>query len=169
MRPGAHAHPRPRPAPCQSRADWYTAYANQLASWGYAVAQYDTKFLTMPSVASELALLPRLLAWLSAASADAASPLHAQLDLGQLLTAGHSRGGKLAALALAQPASSGSVRAAYLLDPVDETKYSPASAENPSAAAALAHSGRPVGVTGAGIASGCNPAEGNYAVVFAAA
>lgn len=57
----------------------------------------------------------------------------------------------------------------YLIDPVDATSYAPESPDYPSAAAALAASGKPAGITGAGVLSSCNPTAGNYAVLFNAA
>ena len=56
------------------------------------------------------------------------------------------------------------VNAAFLFDPVDCTRYAPETVDNPSAARALAASGRAVGIAGAGMQSGCNPVEGNYEV-----
>ncbi|KAF8056356.1 hypothetical protein HT031_006355 [Scenedesmus sp. PABB004] len=71
------------------------------------------------------------------------------------------RGGKLAALQLA---TNPSVRAAYLVDPVDNTMFSPESEQYPSAAKALAAAQprRRAGVSGAGVVSLCNPADANY-------
>lgn len=62
------------------------------------------------------------------------------------------------------PAENPLIRAAYLVDPVDNTQYSPESPENPSATKALAASGRAAGISGAGILSSCNPEGGNYKV-----
>ena len=56
------------------------------------------------------------------------------------------------------------IRAAYLVDPVDNTKQSPESPEFPSAAKALAACGREVGITGAGLVGSCNPEGSNYKV-----
>jgi len=61
------------------------------------------------------------------------------------------------------------LKATYLLDPIDVTSYAPVSPDFPSAAAALAASGKPAGITGAGVLSSCNPTSGNYAVLFKAA
>jgi hypothetical protein len=38
----------------QSRASYYAPYATRLASWGYAVLQYDTPLLAMPDTATEV-------------------------------------------------------------------------------------------------------------------
>jgi hypothetical protein len=84
-----------------------------------------------------------------------------------MVAAGHSRGGKLATLLFA--AGTYNISAAYLLDPVDVTTFTPDSPQNPSAARALREKGLPVGITGAGIKSSCNPEEGGYGVMFEAA
>lgn len=55
-------------------------------------------------------------------------------------------------------------KAAYLVDPVDVTQFSPESLDNPSATRALAGSHLQVGITGAGIIGSCNPAESGYKV-----
>lgn len=57
------------------------------------------------------------------------------------------------------------VRAAYLIDPVDNTQYQPESADNPSAEKALKASGKAVGMSGAGVIGPCNPDGGNYKVI----
>ena len=56
------------------------------------------------------------------------------------------------------------VNAAYLVDPVDNTKYSPEGEEYPSGVKALKRVGKPVGITGAGIMGRCNPEGSNYKV-----
>jgi hypothetical protein len=50
------------------------------------------------------------------------------------------------------------------VDPVDNTRFSPESPDYPSAAMALAESGREVGLMGAGIVGSCNPEGSNYKV-----
>ena len=54
------------------------------------------------------------------------------------------------------------VKAAYLIDPVDNTDFTPESADYPSAIRALLQSGQPVGISGAGIVGRCNPNGSNY-------
>ena len=66
-------------------------------------------------------------------------------------------------------AEDSALKAAYLLDPVDASSFAPESPDNPAAAKALAASGKPAGITGAGVQGSCNPAAGNYAVMYAAA
>jgi hypothetical protein len=56
------------------------------------------------------------------------------------------------------------VKAAYLVDPVDNTRQTPESPAYPSAIRALRAAGLPVGITGASITSSCNPADANHQV-----
>ena len=56
------------------------------------------------------------------------------------------------------------VKAAYLVDPVDNTSQTPESPAYPSAVRALRAAGLPVGITGASIASSCNPTDANHLV-----
>jgi predicted dienelactone hydrolase len=53
----------------------------------------------------QLSALPQLLQWLSAQNDDSSNELlHSRLDMARVAVAGHSRGGKLAALQFAQGA-----------------------------------------------------------------
>ena len=81
------------------RASFYAAYADAMASHGYAVAQYDLPLLKYLQDSTEVALLPGILAWLRQLTAPG-GVLSNQLDLSCMGLAGHSRGGKLATLAL---------------------------------------------------------------------
>lgn len=56
------------------------------------------------------------------------------------------------------------VKAAYLIDPVDNTTFTPESSGYPSAVKALLQSGKPLALTGAGIVGRCNPNGSNYEV-----
>jgi hypothetical protein len=56
------------------------------------------------------------------------------------------------------------VKAAYLIDPVDNTRFTPESSDYPSAVKALLHSGKQVGISGAGIVGCCNPKGSNFQV-----
>ena len=58
-----------------------------------------------------------------------------------------------------------SVAAAYLVDPVDNTKQTPESPSCPSAIKALNASGLPVGISGAGVVGSCNPVGSNGQVL----
>lgn len=119
--------------------------------------------------ALEVRFLAPLLEW----AAEAAATRGAALDAAaRLAVAGHSRGGKLAALqfcgtpgALTDPP----IRAAGLIDPVDNTLFSPASALYPPGAPCLAAAGRPVALVGAGVVGACNPPGANYPTWAAAA
>jgi hypothetical protein len=198
----------------QSRASWYAHIVDHISSWGVLVVQYDilNPIFSMPTVRQELEAFPLVVQWVAHQStSDPTSRLYGQADAARMAAAGHSRGGKLAALLFAsEPSSSQLVpvgllllytaahgilkdrpparrrphhpsaflfpavdgttfKAAYLLDPVDATSFAPESPDFPSAAKALAASGKQVGVTGAGLTGSCNPAEGNYQVVYAAA
>ncbi|KAK9806014.1 hypothetical protein WJX73_004922 [Symbiochloris irregularis] len=147
------------------KAAYYSKYAQGLAAQGYAVVQYDTPFLKLPNDATEVAWLPGLLSWLQAQTQDDSSPLHRRLDLARIGTAGHSRGGKLAALHIA---GNSQISAAYLIDPVDNTSQTPESAEYPSACKALQGIDKPAAITGAGIGGPCNPEGSNSPVFFGA-
>ena len=57
-----------------------------------------------------------------------------------------------------------SVKAAFLVDPVDNTRETPESVDYPSAAKALKSADRPVGIAGASVITGCNPAGSNWEV-----
>ena len=58
-----------------------------------------------------------------------------------------------------------SVKAAFLVDPVDNTRETPESVDYPSAAKALKSANRPVGIAGASVITGCNPAGSNWEVL----
>ena len=55
-------------------------------------------------------------------------------------------------------------QAAFLIDPVDNTKDSPESETSPSACKALQASGKKVAIMGAGLIGSCNPEGSNYKV-----
>ena len=78
----------------QARASFYRPYATHLASWGFATLQYDARPLSMPPDAVELGWLADAVAW-AVGAAPESDPLATE---GALFAAGHSRGGKLAAL-----------------------------------------------------------------------
>lgn len=89
--------------------------------------------------------MPYILAHLQQVNSTAGNVMYGLLDLSQLATAGHSRGGKLAGLHLALTQG---VATAYLIDPVDSTTYSPPSPDNPSAVAALNGLNKTAAITG---------------------
>ena len=177
----------------QSRASSYDRYARHLASWGYASVRYDARLLSITPDSRELGWLADVVAWaLRAAPAgtlsSGASSAPSSPDL--LFTAGHSRGAKLAALQYAGslefarcgggssgasgggdpgdgsflPRQSLRISSAFLIDPVDNTRFTPASEAYPSAAAALRAQGAEasLAIAAAGRIGACNPLESGY-------
>lgn len=59
---------------------------------------------------------------------------------------------------------SSAVKAAFLVDPVDNTRETPEGPDYPSAAKALQAAGKAVAICGASIITGCNPAGSNWQV-----
>lgn len=89
----------------------------------------------------------------------------------QSLDAGHLTGPGCQALEVSPlhellllVAENPSIQAAFLVDPVDNTKFSPESPDSLSASKALAASGRAVGISGAAVIGSCNPEGSNYKV-----
>lgn len=156
----------------QARASYYAPLARRLASWGYVVLQYNAPALTIIPDAAEMPFVGEALKWLKAASSgDAAQPaLQGRADLNRLVVAGHSRGGKLAALHYSSGSVAGlPIRSAFLIDPVDNTAYTPESADYPSASKALRAAGRRIGMAAAGLVSSSNPEGSNWKLFEAAA
>jgi len=163
--PGRAPSPHPlspsSPAP-QSPSLLYASYARHLASWGYAVLQYDlSTIVNLTPDAVELPFLPPVWAWAVGAAGEAGSALNTS----GLLVAGHSRGGKLAALHLCASTAGATpglppIVGAALIDPVDNTLFSPESVLYPSALACVG--GSAVSLTGAGVVAACNPPGSNY-------
>jgi pimeloyl-ACP methyl ester carboxylesterase len=111
--------------------------------------------------APQLAAFPAFLDWLS--KLDISLIKNRKLDMENLAVAGHSRGGKLAALMYAyaaahKPGFDNRIKTAYLLDPVDLLE--------PSAADALGNLPKSdlvkLGITGVGITTGFNPRSVNF-------
>ncbi|KAK9817550.1 hypothetical protein WJX74_004164 [Apatococcus lobatus] len=150
----------------QMRASFYRAYAARLASWGFTLIQYDVPFLTTLPDTPELEWLNQILDWAAQQSQTSGSDLHGLFDLEHVACVGHSRGGKLAAL---QFAGNPRVKAAYLIDPVDNVaRVSPEGPLYPNAAKALTACGRRIGIAGASILGSCNPAGSNWKELYAA-
>ena len=147
-------------------AEQYASYARRLCSWGYVVLQYNKRENVAGNALDDVvsaAMIRDLIGW-------------AQSDvlLGQLVDTagedagagvylvGHSRGGKISALeALEDPR----VRAACLLDPVDNTVYAPLGVGFPSALAAMRARGEgapPLVVVGGERGGDCAPGGSNY-------
>ena len=57
-----------------------------------------------------------------------------------------------------------SIQAAFLVDPVDNTRETPESDNYPSAAKTLKLHHRPVGICGASVIGSCNPNGSNWQV-----
>ncbi|KAI8469863.1 MAG: hypothetical protein J3K34DRAFT_521872 [Monoraphidium minutum] len=121
---------------------------------GVAVVRYDIRLLDLVPAGVQAAYVPYLLAALNGLNTDPASQWFGRLDLSRLGAAGHSRGGKVAALHLASPAAP-LFSAAYLIDPVD----SEGGAGEPSAVEALRGRGKRFGISAAGIVGSCNPPD----------
>lgn len=156
----------------QARASYYAPLARRLASWGVVVLQYNAPALTIIPDASELPFLGVAVEWLKkAVHSESAQPaLQGRADLDKLVLAGHSRGGKLAALHYSSGEVCGlPIRTAFLIDPVDNTSFTPESADYPSASKALRAAGKPFGLAAAGIVGSSNPEGSNYKVFEAAA
>jgi len=89
----------------QMPRSWYDSYAEQLASsGGYAVVQYETSSsIVKPLIPDmiEVQFIPRILSFLAGEATNSTSPLYNRVDVSRVGLMGHSRGGKLAALALA--------------------------------------------------------------------
>eukprot|EP00882_Tetradesmus_deserticola_P024358 GHRQ01026618.1.p1 GENE.GHRQ01026618.1~~GHRQ01026618.1.p1 ORF type:complete len:412 (+),score=123.15 GHRQ01026618.1:121-1356(+) len=145
----------------QLRSAYYTPYARWLASWGYVCVQYDLALFHIVPDEVELGYLPYLLDYLQHQPS-----IKGRLNLNRIGAAGHSRGGKLAALHLADDAR---VVAAFLVDPVDSggNKSSSAargslkavSATGRSAVQALAGKHKQAAIAGAGVSGPCNPQQ----------
>ncbi|EFJ45537.1 hypothetical protein VOLCADRAFT_94311 [Volvox carteri f. nagariensis] len=145
----------------------YMSYAERLASWGYAVLMYDRNE-TVASLLDDAACVRLLVELMDWASTDPLMRRLADPDAGVYMV-GHSRGGKLAALAGAEDAR---VAALCLIDPVDNTVYAPLAPGFPSALAALRNMPRerplPLAAVGGGLGGDCAPRQANYRRFFAA-
>lgn len=130
----------------------YVPYATRLASHGYFVVQYDTGRLVADKEECGYARVIREA--LPSLAAQAPGFDASLLDATRLASAGHSRGGKMAALHAAEGISA----TAFLVDPVD----SDGGSQSPSAVAALKDRGMALGLVGAGVTGRCNPEGRNW-------
>jgi pimeloyl-ACP methyl ester carboxylesterase len=140
----------------QLQASYYTRIVKHAASWGYVVMQYNLPMFSLSPAIYEVKAFNPLLQWAQSLGIT-------QIDT-KVVLAGHSRGGKLAALNYGNNPTK--VAAAWLIDPIDSSTFSQISAENPSGVEAVR--GKLIGVEGAGIRSSCNPTQGNYQKFYAA-
>lgn len=95
----------------------YAVTAGRLASWGYVVVRYDLQgesFLNASTHASLAATHGALIDWVRLQGES--GMLRGEVDASRVLAAGHSRGGKVAALAATQDAR---ILGVVGLDPVD--------------------------------------------------
>ncbi|KAI8473061.1 MAG: hypothetical protein J3K34DRAFT_457494 [Monoraphidium minutum] len=173
----------------QARESQYTPFAERLASWGFLVLQYTAPALSIVHDNIELGFAGPVLEWLrSAAATETNAALHGRADFRRLVVAGHSRGAKLAALHFAaalarragvaavggaaappEPAHPYDIHAAFLMDPVDNTRATQESASYPSACRALAATGARVAIAGAGVIGATNPEGSNWRRFWASA
>jgi len=157
----------------QINASQYQSYALKLARWGYVVLRWDTT--------TEVGLIPRSIAHRVLGNmlrelpntVAAMGALGAMMNTRQVVFAGHSRGGKISALA----ASNNANALAFVgFDPVDASPPgAPPSPDYPSGAAALAtFNGRVVSI-GAALGNTsrfgmpCAPTAVNYTTFFSMA
>jgi hypothetical protein len=157
-------------------ASQYQSYALRLARWGYVVIRWDTttedgiipRSISHRVLGNMLRALPDELARMPAMSAT--------MDTRRVVFAGHSRGGKLSALA----ASGNTNAVAFMgLDPVDAPPpMTPPGPEYPSGATALASFRGPSVIVGAalgGVAAPgsfnmpCAPTAANFHTFFTSA
>ncbi|KAK9902260.1 hypothetical protein WJX75_009888 [Coccomyxa subellipsoidea] len=142
--------------PILTAAD-YAPYAAILASAGYSTVQYDiNQVLAMVPDREELTFLGQIYEWLDKGRQQPDSVLAGALDLSNVALAGHSRGGKLAALQFANGTLPNTF-AAFLVDPVDNPCFASTPECFPSAREALAKAGKPIGAVGSTIRFCCNP------------
>lgn len=148
----------------QSRYSWYSYLLDAVASWGFITVQYQIPALSLMSVEAELeTYYDPMMSWIEQGGLDdVLGPVsNIKVDLNSIYSAGHSRGGKVASLVFTEN-DEATIRAAFLIDPVDSSGFAPISPENPSAVVSLAASDKKIAVVGAGIQSSCNPVEGNF-------
>jgi len=138
----------------------YAPYADAATDAGFAFLEYDVQsgggFMEVLVDAIEVQFLSKILEWLKGVNKLPGTPAEGKLDANRIAVAGHSRGGKLAALHFGSGEKS--IFGAFLVDPVDCTCFAPcSSACFPSALEAVAAAGRVIGVSGALVKGCCNP------------
>eukprot|EP01025_Chloroclados_australasicus_P052667 TRINITY_DN6148_c0_g1_i6.p4 TRINITY_DN6148_c0_g1~~TRINITY_DN6148_c0_g1_i6.p4 ORF type:complete len:230 (-),score=11.40 TRINITY_DN6148_c0_g1_i6:1471-2160(-) len=143
----------------QCQASWYFAYANALAEAGFIVIQYDKSEFDVVDDIVEMTFVKQIKDWVLYSLQQFQE---IQINAHSIGIAGHSRGGKIAALLYADDDEETYISTVYLIDPVDSTKYTPASADFPSAVQALAGKNKTLGLTGSDISGMCNPKGSNY-------
>ncbi|GAX79658.1 hypothetical protein CEUSTIGMA_g7099.t1 [Chlamydomonas eustigma] len=158
----------------------YQSHAEALAAWGYTVLLYDRQE-TVADFLNDVTCVRAIRDLIDWCETD---PLLSRIaDTRNVFLVGHSRGGKLSALAAAQD---GRVAALCLIDAVDNTQYAPLGPGFPSAVEALRGGVQleheigspavpvekrepvPVAVVGSGLGGVCAPTESNYSHFFEA-
>ncbi|MFO0625172.1 MAG: hypothetical protein U0325_06095 [Polyangiales bacterium] len=151
----------------------YAVTAGRLASWGYVVVRYDLQgesFLNASTHASLAATHGALIDWVRLQGES--GMLRGEVDASRVLAAGHSRGGKVAALAATQDAR---ILGVVGFDPVDAPPpLQMPSDDYPLASARLRALDREVPMVVLGAEFGgrssfgmpCAPTQYNYATFF---
>eukprot|EP00884_Botryococcus_braunii_P017929 jgi/Botrbrau1/481/Bobra.110_2s0118.1 len=137
----------------------YDIYIAEAVANGYATIQYDVLQGTIPILvpdAVELTFPAQILNYLKKESLDPNSVFYHKFDFNAIATAGHSRGGKLAAAVFGDQLVPSFT--AFLVDPVDCTCFGPCSSScYPSAYETLAGKNLTYAVVGATVKGCCNP------------
>ncbi|CAG9462582.1 unnamed protein product [Pedinophyceae sp. YPF-701] len=112
-------------------AEAYQSYAERLATWGYTAITYDKVETVNDPLNDEVSarFISEIIDW--AATDRSLSKI---CDASRVYLVGHSRGGKLSALAAL---TDDRVRAMCAIDPVDSTVYAPVGPGYPSATQAM--------------------------------
>lgn len=143
----------------------YQSYSNMLASHGWTVVRYDRQETLVDYLDDETCVdgIIDLIDW-----AESDALIKRLADTRTVYLVGHSRGGKLAALASSRDRR---IKGLFLIDPVDfHPIYQPISPGFPSSLIALQESKFPVplAVVGSGRAGDCAPESSNFSRFFEA-
>lgn len=151
-------------------ADQYASYGKRLASWGYVVIRWDTNGEDFLSALKHDALgkmIVEIVGWAAQQNQKAGSALNGLVDTSKVVLVGHSRGGKVSALA-AQADSR--VVAFFGIDPVNSN---PPGQSGASALTGMGQMKAAVAVVGADKGAtgfqACAPKADNYEKFFNAA
>lgn len=151
----------------QMKKEQYKSYAEHFASWGYVVLRYDIQGESLLSPARHDVLGKAITALLGLATSKnrQAGVLKGLLDTSRVVLVGHSRGGKVSALAAQNNAT---VKAYIGIDPVDSNP--PFGGGAISAAKGMSKVKAPVLLLGAELGGRgfqpCAPTAENYAKFY---